>query len=213
MSQIETCFFERYAIATLQTLLGEDYSGLVNRDRPDLQTEDGRTIGIEVTRAMEQSKEAAELLIDEVAGVVPRAEDLEDYQSILSSGYGYGLQNGRYIGAKELYYWELAKPLKQIIESKVSKASCGLYGNFSRMGLYVFCKDALSEMEVIKTVRYTMELQEFADNGYDTLFLSEINQLHVCNLKEGLSDMSRITTFEIPQPLRRILYLKSLAID
>lgn len=211
MSQIETCFFERYAIHTLRTILGHRYDSLVNRDRPDLQTPDGSTIGIEVTRAMEQSKEAAEQLLDEIAGVVPRDEDIDEYGEIISSGYGYGLQEGRFIGSKELYYWELARPLKEIIESKVSKAACGLYGEFERMGLFIFCKDQLSEAEVLKTIRYTLDIQEFAGGGYDTLFLSEINELHVCNLRDNVSDSARLATYDIPQELRREFFLRSLS--
>lgn len=210
MSQIETCFFERYAKVSLSTLLGHRYDGLVNKDRPDLQSPDGRSIGIEVTRAMEQSRDAAEVLLDQVAGLVPRDEDKEDYDSIIASGYGYGLQNGKFIGTKERFYWDLAKPLRQIIETKVSKAVCGLYGNFDRLGLFVFCKDALSEAEVIKTLKYVLELQKFADGGYDTLFLSEINELHVCNLRDGVSDAARIASFPISQDLRRRFYLQSI---
>ena len=210
MSQTETCFFERYAIHSLRTLLGHRYDSLVNRDRPDLQTPDGHTIGIEVTRAMEQSKGAAEQLLDEIAGVVPRVEDIEEYGKIISSGYGYGLQGGRYIGSKELFYWELARPLKEIIASKVSKAVCGLYGEFDRMGLFVFCKDTLSDADVFKTIKYTMELQEYADGGYDTLFLSEVNELHVCNLRDDVSDSARLATYDIPQELRREFFIRSL---
>lgn len=210
MSQVETCFFERYAHNTLRSFLGHDYDDLVNRDRPDLQTPDGRTIGIEVTRAMEQCKDAADLLLDEISGFVPKPEDLEEYNRIVKSGYGYGLQNGKYIGAKERYYWELAKPLRKIIESKVSKAVCGLYGEFDSMGLFVFCKDNLSEPEVIKTIKYTMELQRYADGGYDTLYLSEINELHVCNLRDGISDSARLVTFDIPQEIRRQLFIESV---
>lgn len=210
MSQIETCFFERYAALTLKTLLGHRYDHLVNRDRPDLQTPDGRTIGIEVTRAMEQSKEAAESLLDEIAGYVPREEDAEEYRRMVSSGYGYGLQGGRFVGSKERFYWELARPLKEIIESKVSKAVCGLYGEFDRMGLYVFCKKPLSEIEVMKTIKYTLDLQKYADGGYDTLFLSEVNELHVCNLRDGISDSARLASYEIPQDLRREFFVRSL---
>lgn len=210
MSQIETCFFERYAILSLQTLLGHDYDGLVNRDRPDIQSPDGHTVGIEVTRAMEQSKDAADLLLDEVAGIVPRAEDEADFSAIISSGYGYGLQNGKFVGSKELYYWELARPLKEIIESKVSKAVCGLYGKFEHMGLFVFCKDSLSEAEVMKTIKYTLDLQKFADGGYDTLFLSEINELHVCNLRDGISDSARLVSYDISQSLRHEFFVRSI---
>ena len=55
MSCFDTCFFERYAHVTLRNCLGQEYDDLVNRDRPDLQSSDGRTMGIEVTRAMEES--------------------------------------------------------------------------------------------------------------------------------------------------------------
>lgn len=51
----DTCFFERYAQISLSTLLGSEFDSLVNLDRPDLQSPDGTSIGIEVTRAMEES--------------------------------------------------------------------------------------------------------------------------------------------------------------
>lgn len=209
MSQIETCFFERYARASLQTLLGHRYDGLVNKDRPDLQSPDGYTIGIEVTRAMEQNKDAAEKLLDEVAGVIPREEDASDFNRIISSGYGYGLQGGRYIGSKELFYWQLARPLKQILETKISKAVCGLYGEFDTMGLYIFCKDPMTEAEVFKTIRYARELQRYAEGGYDLLYLSEVNELHVCNLRDGISDGARLASYAIPQELRTEFYVLS----
>lgn len=36
-----TCFFEQYAQITLQAILGDDFAGLVNRDRPDRQESKG----------------------------------------------------------------------------------------------------------------------------------------------------------------------------
>ena len=53
----DTCFFEKYAQIELATVLGHDFDGLVNLDRPDLQSPGCHTLGIEVTRAMEESKE------------------------------------------------------------------------------------------------------------------------------------------------------------
>ena len=51
MRKFDTCFFERYAQITLETVLGDEYTDLVNEDRPDLQKPD-KSLGIEVTRAM-----------------------------------------------------------------------------------------------------------------------------------------------------------------
>ena len=42
----DTCFFERYAMLQLRSLLGHKFDYLVNRDRPDLQSPDGKTLGI-----------------------------------------------------------------------------------------------------------------------------------------------------------------------
>ena len=64
--KFDTCFFERYAQITLETFLGDKYSKLVNKDRPDLQTEDD-TMGIEVTRALKESKVEAITLLNEMA--------------------------------------------------------------------------------------------------------------------------------------------------
>lgn len=45
--KFDTCFFEQYAQISLTALLGSEFKCLVNH-----------TIGIEVTRAMEESKSA-----------------------------------------------------------------------------------------------------------------------------------------------------------
>lgn len=210
MRKYDTCFFERYAQISLESLLGPEYGSLVNKDRPDLQSSDGVSIGIEVTRAMEESRDAARSLLKEMAGISPMEEDREDLAEIVESGYAFGLQNGKYIGARELDYWSMALPMKRILESKISKLSCGLYGSFRKMGLYVFCKDNLSEIDIIKTCKYAMSQQVLADRCYDTLYLSEVSCLHACNLAEGLSDSSRIVSIPIPQEQRKQFYLKAL---
>ena len=112
--KFDTCFFERYARNTLTALLGDRYSDLVNEDRPDLQMPD-HSLGIEVTRAMEPRKDVATALLKEMAGLVIKEEDREEVDQILDSGYGYGLQDGRYIGHIEYEYWALAQTLRRII--------------------------------------------------------------------------------------------------
>ena len=134
--KFDTCFFERYAQITLETVLGEAYAGLVNEDRPDLQMPD-KSLGIEVTRAMEPRKEEAMNMLKEMAGLdVPHEDrisedDREEMKHIAESGYGYGLQNGRYVGHLEYEYWSLALPLRRIIESKIGKVGSGFYGDFN----------------------------------------------------------------------------------
>ena len=127
--KFDTCFFERYAQITLETFLGSEYAGLVNEDRPDLQMPD-KTLGIEVTRAMEPRKDVAQNLLREMAGVESPTDDRDEIEQIIKSGYGYGLQDGRYIGRLEYEYWRLAHPLRRIIESKVGKVGSGFYGDF-----------------------------------------------------------------------------------
>ena len=90
--KFDTCFFERYAMASLRTVLGDRYACLVNEDRPDLQAPD-HSLGIEVTRAMEESKKVADSLLLEMAGIIEPddgtddEERAEDYRNILDSGY------------------------------------------------------------------------------------------------------------------------------
>ena len=144
-----TCFFEQYAQITLSTFLGGEMTALVNRDRPDLQSPDGASIGIEVTRAMEESKLAQEALMKDIAGVTPSPRD-EEIEQILEYGYAYGLKKGKYIGLKELSYWSMALPMRRILESKVSKVGKGFYGHFGKMGLFVFSRENLGEQEARK---------------------------------------------------------------
>ena len=67
--KFDTCFFERYAKHTLETFLGSSYSALINEDRPDLQMPD-KSLGIEVTRAMEPNKDVAHDLLLEMSGFI-----------------------------------------------------------------------------------------------------------------------------------------------
>ena len=84
--KFDTCFFERYAMVSLATLLGEHYAHLVNRDRPDLQDE-AQSIGIEVTRAIRENKNVANALVNEMAGEDVKEVNAEDMLHINQSGY------------------------------------------------------------------------------------------------------------------------------
>lgn len=211
MRKFDTCFFERYAGITLETILGEAYSGLVNEDRPDLQMSD-RSLGIEVTRAMEPRKDAAMDMLKEMAGLQVNEEDRDDMDRILSSGYGYGLQEGRYVGHIEYEYWRLAQPLRRIIESKVGKVGSGFYGDFDSFGLYIFCKDNLTEEEVILTMEYTSELQRHLDLKYSTMFLSLIDRLYVCDLTsvDRTSHKTTCTSYSISRRMCKEFFLKAI---
>lgn len=208
MSRFDTCFFERYARVSLEKLLDEGFAALLNKDRPDLQSADGRSIGIEVTRAMPESKEAADTMLKEMAGIRPvksAGVESEDLDSMLASGYGYGLDDGQYVGSREYDYWSLALPIRRIIENKVSKAGNGFYGEFESLALYVFSKDALSDSEVADIMDFTMNLQSENKIRYDFLYLSEINNLNVCDLRSA-----QMVCHPISRVQRRDFFLASL---
>lgn len=209
--KFDTCFFERYAQITLETLLGEEFSNLVNEDRPDLQMPD-KSLGIEVTRAMEPRKDVANDLLKEMAGLEIEEEDKEDISHIIESGYGYGLQQGKYIGHIEYDYWALAQPLRRIIESKVHKVGSGFYGDFKEYGLYIFCKDNLTEEEVILTMDYTSDLQRHLDLKYSKMYLSLIDRLYVCDLSETdrLLHPTKCTSYDIDRKMCKEFFLNSL---
>ena len=209
--KFDTCFFERYAQITLETLLGIEYSGLVNEDRPDLQMPD-KTLGIEVTRAMEANKDVANDLLKEMAGLEIKEEDKAEVGQIIDSGYGYGLQDGKFVGSIEYEYWALAQPLRRIIESKVSKVASGFYGEFDEYGLYIFCKDHLTEEEVILTMEYTSDLQRNLDIKYSKIYLSLIDRLYVCDLTDvdRTQHLTKCTSYEITRKMCKDFFLGSL---
>ena len=205
-----TCFFEQYAQISLAALLGSEFDCLVNRDRPDLQSADDRSIGIEVTRAMEESKKAEEELLKDVAGITPGSGD-QDIDHILEYGYAYGLRQGKYIGMKEFSYWSMALPLRRILESKVSKVGNGFYGRFQKMGLYVFCRENLGVQEAVKAMNYTISLQKYLDIRYNRLYLADVDDLFVCNLDDGLKDDSRLLRYPITQEQRQAFYMEAVS--
>lgn len=211
MKRFGTCFFERYARLTLMTLLGDEYAALVNRDRPDLQMEDG-SLGIEVTRAMEPRKEAAVDMLKEMAGVEVPESDREEIGQIIKSGYAYGLQEGRYVGHLEQDYWSLALPLRRIIASKIEKVGSGFYGNFAEYGLYIFCKDELSHDEVVMAMDYASDLQRHLDVKYSKIYLSLIDRLYVCDLgaADHLDHKTTCTSYPISLDMRRWFFMEAL---
>lgn len=211
MRKFDTCFFERYAQITLETVLGQSYAGLVNEDRPDLQMPD-RSLGIEVTRAMEPRKEEAMNLLKEMAGLEVPEADREEMGQILNSGYGYGLQDGRYVGHLEYEYWSLALPLRRIIESKIAKVGSGFYGDFKEFGLYIFCKDDLTEEEVLLTMEYASDLQRHLDIRYSTIYLSLIDKLYVCDLThvDRTLHKTTCTSYDISRRMCKEFFLRAL---
>lgn len=200
-----TCFFEQYAQIMLSALLGSEFDCLVNKDRPDLQSPDGYTLGIEVTRAMEESKVSEEELLRNVAGITPGIQE-KDIEQILEYGYAYGLQHGKYIGMREFTYWSMALPMRRILESKVSKVGNGFYGHFEKMGLYVFSRENLDTTDAVKAMNYTISLQKYMDIRYNRLYIADVDDLFVCNLDDGLSESSRLIRYPITQDQRQSFY-------
>ena len=211
MRKFDTCFFERYARISLMTLLGQEYAALINEDRPDLQMED-RSLGIEVTRAMEPRKDVAREMLKEMAGLEVQESDREEMGEILRSGYGYGLQDGKYIGHLEYEYWALALPLRRIIASKIEKVGSGFYGDFKEFGLYIFCKDDLSHEEVILTMEYASDLQRHLDVKYSKMYLSLIDRLYVCDLTQvdRLDHKTTCTSHDISRKMCKEFFLQAL---
>ena len=193
------------------TLLGQEYAALINEDRPDLQMED-RSLGIEVTRAMEPRKDVAQDMLKEMAGLEVPESDREEMGEILRSGYGYGLQDGKYIGHLEYEYWALALPLRRIIASKIEKVGSGFYGDFKEFGLYIFCKDDLSHDEVILTMEYASDLQRHLDVKYSKMYLSLIDRLYVCDLTQvdRLDHKTTCTSHDISRKMCKEFFLQAL---
>ena len=198
--KFDTCFFERYAMVSLASLLGEHYAHLVNRDRPDLQDET-QSIGIEVTRAIRENKNVANALVNEMAGEDVKEVNAEDLRHINQSGYAYGLGDGSIIGRNEYEFWSLALPLKRILEIKMDKVNNGFYGDFHEFGLFVFTKEDLDLDQIKQTIAFMMERQAYQNRLYSRLFISQIQTLFDCDLETG-----HYRKIKISQQQRRSFY-------
>jgi len=202
--KFDTCFFERYAMVSLATLLGEHYANLVNRDRPDLQDEE-HSLGIEVTRAIRENKNVANALVNEMAGEDVKEVNAEDLRHINQSGYAYGLGDGTLIGRNEYEFWSLALPLKRILEIKMDKVNNGFYGDFNEFGLFVFTKEDLDLDQIKQTIAFMMEKQAYQNRLYSRLFISQIQTLFDCDLETG-----RYRKIKISQEQRRSFYEEAI---
>ena len=204
--KFDTCFFERYAMVSLASLLGEHYAHLVNRDRPDLQDED-QSLGIEVTRAIRENKNVANALVNEMAGEEVKEVNAEDLRHINQSGYAYGLGDGSLIGRNEYEFWSLALPLKRILEIKMNKVNDGFYGDFHEFDLFVFTKEDLDLDQIKQTIAFMMERQAYQNRLYSRLFISQIQTLFDCDLETG-----RYRKIKISQEQRRSFYEEAIMV-
>jgi hypothetical protein len=204
--KFDTCFFERYAMVSLATLLGEHYAHLVNRDRPDLQDET-QGIGIEVTRAIRENKNVANALVNEMAGEDVKEVNAEDLLHINQSGYAYGLGDGSIIGRNEYEFWSLALPLRRILEIKMDKVNNGFYGDFNEFDLFVFTKEDLDLDQIKQTIAFMIEKQAYQNRFYSRLFLSQIQALFDCDLETG-----RYRKIKISKTQRRSFYEEAIQI-
>lgn len=185
-------------MASLRYLIGGHYANLINRDRPDLQCDD-HSLGIEVTRAIREDGYTAKALINEMAGT--EVFDLSD------TPYAYGFSNTEKMSLREYRYWTTALPMQRILESKIRKVSSGFYGDFERMGLYIFSKEDLTEDEVASTLRLAMQLQQGLTKAYDTIFISQIQTLFVCDPGTGT-----FRTIDIDEEMGRRFYEEASAV-
>lgn len=205
----DTCFFERYARETLIDLVSCRYAGLVNRDRPDLQ-DDYQSIGIEVTRAMRESKKSAGRMVNNVAGnqvlksvsISNPANNIENED--IFADYGFVL-NGQANGKAEKLYWLKALPLQKIILNKIEKVIDGFYGDFEEFGLYVFSLEHLAQSDIIETVDWIIDIQEGRKHHYNYLYVSQCDELWVCNLT-----LREVVRHTIPLEKRRRYYQQAL---
>jgi len=191
MQRYDTNFFERYARISLIDLVDDNFISLKNCDRPDLQ--DGEHgIGIEVTRAIRENKDVANALINEMAGrpVLEVSED--DWIDMTKYGYGYGIHDNL-IGKVEYDYWAAALPLRRIIENKIRKVSSGFYGDFSMFGLYIFSKENLTDDMIRSTMSYVAELQVSNEKRYSYMYISQIQEMFICDLDNYSFNMIEIT--------------------
>lgn len=201
--KFDTCFFERYAMYSLEALFGERYAHLVNADRPDLQDNE-HGLGIEVTRAIPEYKNVANSLINDMAGR-PVKEVNEDLLKIQESGYSYGLGLNYSEGSNEYNYWALALPMKRILESKMWKINNGFYGDYKEFGLYVFTKYDLVADEVDEIIGFMTDAQQDHEVRYDHLYISQIDTLFDCDLRQGDFEV-----FPIDSMLRRSFYYRAI---
>lgn len=207
----DTCFFERYAMAELREVLGHKFDTLVNCDRPDLQSQGSDALGIEVTRAMEGGKQAALKMLKDISGIsAVEGESASDINAMKSSGYGYGLREGGFIGGLELDYWMGARPMKEIIANKVGKVSSGFYGNFREFGLFVFSNDRVTLQNAYSAVMYTLDIQKALDVRYSRLYISAVTDFYACNLEDDISFEYRISPFTVDELQRKEFFLSSL---
>ena len=199
----DTNFFERYARISLIHLVGKCFTGLKNSDRPDLQDKD-MGVGIEVTRAIRENKDVANALVNEMVGRPVLEVSENDWIDMTKYGYGYGIHDNL-IGKVEYEYWAAALPLRRIIENKVRKVSNGFYGDFSEYGLYIFSKENLTDDLVRSAISYIISLQEPNDKKYAYMYISQIHEMFICNLKD-----TSFKTIGITKEQCRIFYREAV---
>ena len=97
-------------------------------------------------------------------------------------------------------------------EDILDQVDVAFYGDFKEYGLYIFCKDDLSEEEVILTMEYASDLQRHLDITYSKMYLSLIDKLYVCDLTnvDRLRHKTQCTSYDISRKMCKEFFIKSL---
>ena len=193
--KLDTLFFEHYARITLADLLGGRYKNLVNRDKPDLQDRAGN-FGIEVTRAMEESRSEMDALESELMRRPVEMGEQNRLKPYLEQGEDTLLYDGKEVsfGADELKTGSDA--LLAAVRSKI--VLLPQYAPFSEYGLYVFSYGDISGGELRQAMEIIRREQAALSRQYKMLFVNDLPGFHLCDLAENT-----MQTFTVsPQKLR-----------
>ncbi len=193
--KLNTLFFEHYARITLADLLGGRYRTLVNRDKPDLQDKVG-DLGIEVTRAMEESRSEMDALESELMRQPVETGAQNRLRAYLEPGEDYLLYDGKEVsfGADELKTGNDA--LLSSVRAKIELLP--QYAPFREYGLYVFSFGDISDGELHSAMETIRREQVGLPRRYRMLFVNDLPGFHMCDLAENTIQTHIVS----PQKLR-----------
>jgi len=187
----DTRYFERYARLSLVWAGGAEFSALRCADLPDLQAPD-RTLGVEVTRAMLQSRQEARTFSDEIAGRLS-GYDLRWLERLRRGA-------GPHCDSTDPYAEVLAA-----IRKKVDRLESGDYDGFDRYGLYVFSAGDLSRAEALRAAAALGRMQRGLPRRYGALYLNQVQRMYFCT-----PDPPRCRTCAIPPETQERLHQAAL---
>lgn len=173
-------YYEQYAKLTLSSCYDQELASLVNKDKPDLQS-DELSIGIEVSRSVSSESCHQQFIINKYFGkgytpeyIIEQAKKEKKYGDIFKD------IDGLCVAEMNFNTNDIITRTMFSIHEKTIKLNSD-YKLFNSNWLYLFLGTSMVTDQDIKTIVDYLKNSDYKEKSFDKIFINTIDRIFVIN--------------------------------